>query len=424
MPAPPTIQLRFPAGINNRAPETKLPNGTARGMVNLDISDGVLALRHGRTLLYPDVGIHSLWSHDGLDFALYVQNDTLYYLGEAGERTVLREGLQPREMSYTHVNGRVYYSNGVDTGCVTAMGTTQSWGVETPRDVYQATAATGGGLPAGEYQVSLTFVAGKEESAAPPSQLVTVDDNGSIVLTGLPSAASPDVTALRVYVSNANDPRLFHARDVALGMPSVTLVAGSRGRALDTQFLLPAPPGRFLLAKNGRIFSASGRLLRWTESLRYGLYDPANNYLVAAKPITALTSPDGPGLTLYIGTATKTYVFQGDDIADARLVSAAHTGIAQGSVVMAPHEMLGLEGITYACPVWIGTNGLFYVGTRDGILPLNKGAAATVYGKTAAMLMEHDGSLRYIAAGAGGKTSGLAVSDRVVARVVEIGNDE
>lgn len=415
------VGLSLAKGVANRTSEADTPPGAARAIINLDVLGSSLIVRRGRQTVYPGAGIHSLWSAPGLDFGLFVQDDTLYYFGESGEVAALRSGLHLRDVDYAFVGGNIYYSNGVETGCVTAGGVHRPWGVATPDDSYTAAFTTDGGMDAGEYYVSLTYMAGREESGASLARAVQVPQNGGITLSQLPTNAPANATALRVYVSPANDPRLFHARDVALGMDGVAINAGPRGKLLDTSFLVPAPPGRFVMAMNGRIFSASGRYLRWTEALRYGLYDPANNYLTAPRAITALAAPERPGFVLFVGTSEKTYVYQGDDIASATMVTAKHVGIIPGSVAMVRHDALDIQGVTYDCPVWLGTNGVPYVGTEVGVLPLSKTAVSKVYGKVASAFFDMDGAARYIAAGTGGKQSSLAVKDRLVARVVELG---
>ena len=417
------VSLAFRGGINNRSPEAKVPLTSARMLINLDLdADGAVGTRAGRTLTLAGAGIHSMWSTPEIDFALYVQDDELLLYDDTGANAVMRSGLQLREMSYTFVNGQVHYSNGVDTGRVSAMRTASSWGVETPSPSFVVAGAMPGGLTAGEYGVTLTYMSGAEESGAPEPDVCVVSAGGGIALSNIPQPNSPNVTAIRVYVTAPDDPRYFHCRDLAVGMTSVTLGAFSRARLLNTHFMQPAPAGKYLTVKNGRIFSAQGKLLRWTEPVRYGLYNPATNYIALPSVVTGIGHLATEGLHMFIGTMKKTYIYQGSDIDTASLVGAAHVGVVPGSMAMVDAEALHLEGINYRCPVWLGTNGAFFVGTQPGILPLNKSVAATVYGKSAVLLRERGGGVQFIVAGRGGRKPGLGISDRAIARVIEIGN--
>ncbi|MES2347031.1 MAG: hypothetical protein V4641_05605 [Pseudomonadota bacterium] len=412
------ITLDFKGGVNNLAEQTAMPSGTARAIINLDLVSGVPSLREGRQLRYPSASTYSLWSHPMLTFGLFMEADALKLLHESMQVDVLRSGLQTRDRHYAFVNNRVYHSNGVDTGIVTQDGVLRPWGVECPADTYTLTASAGGGLPGGEYRVALTFLRGNEEGGAFEPQTVVLIEGHGITVGALPAPVDTSITALRVYASSADDPRLFHVRDVAIGMPSVSIGAGGRGRRLDTVGLLPAPPGQYLLAKNSRLFSGSGRLLRWTESLRYGLTDPVNNVMPMPEDITGLGAPSDEALTLYVGGVNKTFLLQGTDMADVKLRSVMHTGIVPGSLLHIDPEDLNLQGVTDRCPVWLGSDGLFYVGTSTSRIPLNQGVAATIYQKAAAAFVEIEGRQRLIVAGRGGRKADLAIKDRAVARVV------
>jgi len=415
------IALAFAKGVDNRSEETKLGAAFARAMVNIDLNNGVPSARAGYSSVYADTGIHSLWSHPAIDFALFVQNGDLYYFGDNNERALLRSGMHDREMSYAYAAGRVYYSNGVETGSVTATGIARAWGLPTPPQPTSATVETTGGLDAGEYLVTLTYVSGQEESGAADPVRATIPQGGGITLSGIATPADSSVTAIRVYMSDANDPRLFHIRDLAVGMPSVTLGVAPRGRLLDSLYLAPFAASEHLLAAKGRIFGSHGRVLRWTESMRYGLYAPSLNYMVLPQPITAIAAADTADFSVFIGTATKTYLLRGDDVSSASLTAALHSGIVPGSTVMVPHEALNLEGIAVNCPVWMGTNGLIYVGTPVGALALNKKAATTLYSKVAVLYTETDSSARFTMAGRGGRAADLSFKDKVTARVIEMG---
>lgn len=411
------IPLTFTLGINNVAKESKLPDGAVRSMINLDLVGDVPTMREGRNLVYPGTGMHSLWSHPLIQFGLFVEGTDLKTIHESMDTAVIKSGLSPRERSYEFFANRVYHSNGVDTGIVNQAGVASPWGVESPKDTYTLAPAAGGGLPAGEYRVALTFLAGGEESGAYQPQFVVLSEGDGIVIDQLPAPIDTGVTALRVYVSPANDPRLFFVRDVAIGMSTVTIGAGGRGDLLDTLGMVPMPPGRYLLGKNSRIYSASGRLLRWTESLRYGLHDPVNNYMPVPETITGIGSPFDGNFSLYIGGTSKTILLQGTDISDAKVASVMHIGMVPGSLIHLDADALGIDGITMRCPVWMGTNGMFYVGTSQSAMLLNKGVAGNIYQQAAAAYFEQEGLQRFVVAGRGGRKADLAIRDRAVARV-------
>lgn len=412
------ITLSFARGINNTARETALPDGAIRSAINLDIVSGVPSVREGRTLIYPSTSSHSLWSHPLLDFGVFVEGTNLRRLHSTLQVDTLHSGVQPRAMHYEMVAGRAYYSNGLDTGIIDPLGNVMPWGIECPNNSYGVQAVSGGGLHAGEYRVALTFLRGQEEGGALAPQTIVLTEGEGIQLSSLPAPTDSTVTALRVYLSNADDPRCFHVRDVALGMSSVTLGMGPHGRLCDTLFLTPMPPGYFLKLKLGRIFHAYGRFLRWSEALRYGLYDPVHNYLPFPSTLTGIGSPENNRLQLYIGTQDKTYLLDGMDMRDAKIAALIHTGIVPGSLVHLDPSDIQHDNVNVRCPVWLGTNGNIYCGTESGATVLNQTAAAMIYQKAAATFYQVEGQWRYLVAGRGGRKADLALTDKVVARVV------
>lgn len=413
------VPLSFAKGIDNRSMEADLRPGFFRDVVNLDIQGSDVAQRAGRTKWISGTDVHSLWGNDLIDFGLYVDGTTLNLLDPTGIVEPLVNGLQKRDMYYAYVAGRVYYSNGIDTGSITQNGVVRPWGIPTPTQTFDVAVTATGGMDPGTYMVTMTWFQDGEESGAPEPLVIEVPAGGGIALTNIPQYTNAQ--SARVYVSAPGDTRLFHNRDLPNGMTSVNIAAGNRGRPLDTLLHMPMGGCTRLHAAKGRIFAASGKLLRWTQPLRYGLTNRSTDYIKAPDAITAIGSPDVDSFVMYVGTAKKTYRLSGDDVNSVSLTAAAHVGVIPGSMVQVPGDALGLEGILYNMPVWLGTNGLFYAGSTSGIIPLNKKAVTNVYGKVAATYMERDSSRRYVAAGANGKTSGLAITDKMVARVVQLG---
>lgn len=415
------LPIRFEGGVNNRSQSTKIGEGYVAVAENVDIDkDGVPTRRDGYACVNALLGAHSLWSHDLLSYGLVADRNTLYKVATDGSTTVLVTGLNGTELSYAMIGRHVRWSNGVQTGQLDLMGNPAPLGVETPLPSFVVQALSNGGMAAGRYGVTMTFAdAKREESGAPDTVFVDVPDGGGIKVMNVPPALEGIAVEARIYITGANGTELFYASSTLPGAPSFAIAAGMLGRPLTTQFCDPFPPATHLFAKGGRLFGAVGRVLVWSEPVYYGLYRPTTNMVPLPDDITMIAAPDTQAFILYVGTKDKTFVLRGDSINEAEISSANAAGVISGSMVMAPHEVLRLDRVLSAVPVWAGADGVPYAGTEMGVMPLSDKFVYPIYDKAAAALVQLDGRNRYILSGRGGSPSPLAVSDVVTATVTE-----
>lgn len=414
-----TVPVTPIRGVDNRAHEAKVAAGFVREAVNIDIgTEGSFARRPGYTKQVDAAGANSLWSCREIGFGLYVAGGTLYAMWSADYVVPLAD-VSAGDMHYAFMAGRVYYSNGTDKGCVTPQGEYMDWGVERPSATFAVAPADTGALYAGRYQVTLTYMtASREESGAPESFFVDVPEGGGIALSAIPQPLSPEVLAVRVYMSQPNGEQCFYARDIPVGMTDVILGQFQRGKPLDTQFLAPIPAGKYLLAYKGRIFIAQGKYLFFTDSLRYGQYHETKGYIKFGEEITGVAAPEGAGANIYVGTKTKTYALRGGTIDDISVSVAVHEGIVPGSVITVPGELFGVQGLTTPVPVWLSTNGQFKMGSIQDVVPIrDRNLATDIPGKAASLFFDRDGNKMAMFSFFGGKTNALAVRDRAAARV-------
>lgn len=413
-----TVPLSFGRGVANRARPEKTPPGYVRIAQNVDLAaDGAASRRDGYALFSELAGAHSLWSHAELGFGLVGDASKLYRVDTVGALTPLAVGLSGAPIHYCATAIGVYWSNGTQCGSVGYDGTYGEWALSTPSS-FQVTAAVTGGLDAGTYGVTLTFVdVDGRESGAPASKFVDVPSGGGILVT---VSDAPDFAAVaaRVYVTTANGSELQYAVSVELGGQCVIGVS-PRGRRLGTQFLCSFPAVAHPLLKNGRLMGAVGRMVVWSEPQRYGLFNPQKNYLqVRGDNVTMLASPDSQRFMAYIGTAKRIYIFQGDAIETATLSVVSHVGVVPGSMTMVDSAVLKLAGVTGWVPVWVDQRGIPYAGTEAAPVALHDLFAYPIYDSAAAFFDESGGDSRYIVSGRGGRPSPVTFSDSVVATVV------
>lgn len=417
------VHLSFAGGVDNRSHLAELPAGFVRKAENVEIDErGVGGLRDGYALWVALPGAHSLWDHPLLTFALVADASSLYRLDEDGTLTALATGLNGSRLSYAVIGRHAYWSNGVQTGRVDLLGTAAGWGVETPLPSFGVSAVANGGLFAGRYGVSMTFTnAVGEEGGAPETEWVDVAEGAGIQVSGVPVSGDGLATAARIYVTSANGTELFHATTVAPGTAVVMIGAGQRGKQLATQFCEPFPPAGHLLAKAGRLIGAVGRRLVWSQALYPGLWRPTQNSLTLPDEITMVAAPDSPQFVLYVATRKRVYVLQGESIDTASLSVACAAGAQPGSMAMLPAEVLHMDGVLTPTPLWAGTDGVPYAGMVSGVVPLTDKFVYPIYDQAAAGFVQQGGLSRFIVSGQGGKTSGLAMGDRVSAEVIQAG---
>ena len=423
MPTPKPIPLSFAGGVDNRAHATRLEPGFVREADNVEIdAQGIGRTRDGYALWVDLPGAHSLWTDELLTFALVADAGALYRVDDDATCTELVGELNGTPLSYAAIAGRVRWSNGVQTGQVALDGTPMPLGVETPLPSFGVTASAGGGLFAGTYGVAMTFTnAAREEGGAAETVYVDVPEGGGIQITDVPTDAAGVATEARLYATSTNGTDLLYAGSAVPGAAHFLIGAASRGRMLTTQFGEPFPAATCLLARNGRLMGAMDRDLVWSMPLYYGLTRPSQHSLRLPDTILMLAAPDADGFLLYVGTAKRTYVLRGDSIDRCALKKANGTGVVPGSMVMMPPEAIALDGVDVPCPVWTGSDGVPYIGTPGGVMPLSKHFAYPVYDQAAAVHIEQNGLSRYIVAGRGGRTAGLAMGDYASAEVIDAG---
>lgn len=422
----------WPGGIDNTSKEAKLRPGTVRGAENVDFdNDGVPNRRQGYVQLEALPGLHSLWAHPLYPFMLGATPTQLQSWDAGLERVALVALTAPREpLSFGFAGGRVYWSNGVDSGLLLADGTPRAWCTETPRSAPLLAVNTGaGGLEPGTYQVSQTFIDDLgRESACPLPSTITVANGEGIDLSAIAQPTDPDVAYVRIYASRANGAFVEAVADLPVGVTTFALGVGARGRTCDTVGLDPMPAGHLVRMGGLRQFVATGRMVRWSPAGYPGLTRTAKAYtLYDEAPVLLEQAGQATGAGWYVATSKRTWYMAGPDPAEWNKAIAYGHGAIAGSAGVAEGKDLGV-GAQGPVPYWMATNGVLVAGLPSGqVVPVTAphyradGAGATR--GASALRTDGNGLNHVIMLLRNARTSGdrLGATDEVSAEIVRNG---
>lgn len=418
-------------GTNNLSQETALSPAHLREAINLDLDRD----RKGRTrpgygaVIVPTTLGHSLWTHDHFPFALYADGHELRRMGTDETTALVTDGLAAgMPVSYDLINDRAYWSNGVQRGMVTADGDAMDWCSPSPGG-QPLLAATGvGALSPGVVKVAVTFVdAIGRESGATLAAEIELTAPGGVALSAIPQPTDPNVTRIRIYSSCDGDPTLFLHETVTVGTLSAALLGKPEGRALDTQFLEPMPAGQLVCELSGRLIVARGRHILFSQALRYGLYNPAKDWLAVSKHVDVMepvgTGTDGAGL--FVSFGERTHFLGGRDPKDWSPNPVYGAGAVPGSSARMSAKHWGFNSAA-TVPVWLARNGFPVVGLPGGsVVPINESVYAAAVGERAAALFrEAEGLYQYIVAQRDASAPRMAVTDRAVARTYRYNTED
>ena len=299
----------LPTGMNNRVKDHAVPDGQYRNAVNIDFDDegNIQFPRIGSSKVYAGTDCHSWYQfEDSFGAGIFIEGAELKRLNSNNTVTALKTvGNQP--MSYCQVNGVVYFSNSAVTGRY-RDGQVIEWGIPTPFNQLNVSARNKGGLHAGIYLVTLTWLSNGEESGADISRSVTVEEGGGIRLTNFPSSPA-FVEQVAVYVSSPNGSELYLYDEYPSDIQVVDVQYFIGDAMLETQFAIKPQVRTGLTVHSGRIYWIDGQLVRCTMPHNF-LLQEALAYFVFEEPVTNIISTQGP---LFVTTELGIYQVSGID---------------------------------------------------------------------------------------------------------------
>lgn len=343
-------------GINNKLPpyalHVKDKGDYLADAINLDVDNaGRLRSRKVAALVQALTAPHSL--HRTTDGAFYMVRASALYvvtLPAYGETLVAILTSNDR-MSYVEYDDSLYYSNGTDSGRITA-GVAYPLGLPTP--AAPALTADSGTMPAGKYQVCVSYVNAVtgEEGGVSAASTFSLSAEGGLRVT-LP-AATPGATHVNVYVSDINGSVLRRAAAVATGVAYAYVEVKPTGREANRRYEVPLPAGELFLM-NGMLCSFKGDEVFEGIAYRPGYYVPLNHREAEGGRIRlpgAISNVVPTQNGAYV-VADKTYWFAGAQMTKAeRVVDLLPYGGVPGTAFISPDDKtvgwFGKEGVVVA----------------------------------------------------------------------------
>jgi hypothetical protein len=304
--------------------------------LNVDISDALsVSRRKGYSAPVTAAVDRDLWAAGSI--CLGVGSNALKRVHPDYSTTTLRSGLTAsRALSYTAVGDRVFYSNGVELGCV-QNGASRTWGLAVPGT--PVAAATAGALRAGRYQYAVTYLRSDgQESGAGKAGTIELTAAGGIALSAIPVSTDPSVAYKIVYATSVGGETLYRTGLIANAATTYVIDEVRAGASpLVTQFLSAPPAGDFIAHWNGWLLVASGTRLYPSEPYAPELFD-----LRRAVPFLdniTMVAPVDEGV--WIGTGTQVIWLTGASPEAWKYRVAAEYGVIPGTLSYTESELLG-----------------------------------------------------------------------------------
>lgn len=334
MAAPKNPTFTSFAGIRNTLEPERLhvmptrddPTTDLVAAVNVDLDNSGLPSRRAGTSLKRAGAAHSLWAQG--DMCIFAAGTSLMRLYPDYSSEVLNTGLTADSpVSYVEVNGRIYWSNGHESGVI-AAGASRSWGMEVPAQ--PGLSAVGGQLSPGQYQCVVTHVRNdsQESGAGLPAVLALSADGGIRVTWALPN--DPTIELARVYLSTPDGTVLYLADECPIDDLYTEIASCAFAVPLNTQWQDKPPSGHLLAYANGRIYIAEGPFIFATTALGYEYVDLRDFLAIDGTRVRVLIGVEGG---LFAATDNAAVFLRGKDFASIEMTYVSSKGGVEGSAL-------------------------------------------------------------------------------------------
>ena len=373
----------FPGGMNNRQPSHALPEGTVRNIVNCDVSNGGTAKRRrGYTKVYSGLG--TKFGYDCPAGRYFVEGPNIMKFNSDNTATVIWAWVTGTYCTFFYIDGVLYFSDGV-VSLKIINDLIYYWGMAPPPAPVVST--TAGAYDAGTYQAAYCWVdANGVESGASPVVTVLAGENSGFIFSSLPSRVDMQAVALRIYLSTANGSELYHVADTLSASHTVLAGRYDSGTPLESDQIMPAPPGRIIRHYNARMWVADADGVAWySDPLQPDRFRRDHNYQLWSLPL-ALMEPTTDGI--WFATAKETWFYVGDPELGFQEIKKFDYGAVLGTGKQLPDGNV----------MWQSTRGAIKAGPSGECANVQEANVAVDTAESGATLIrEQDGLKQFIA---------------------------
>jgi hypothetical protein len=274
--------------------------------------------------------------------------------------TEIVSGLEDDEpVQFLEHEGQIWWTTTSYAGRITAAGVPHNWGMQIPPTPTLGAAA--GALPAGRYQVTVTYAdASGIESAAPQAAAIQMSGTQAITVTLTPN--DTNATHVRVYATEADSDAFYHVKTVAVGDLPTTLTSCAVSLfPLSTHHMRGPIPGSGLFAFNRTLFTFRGKWAFPSSEYSQHIFDPMHAALYVAAPIRAAAGVSGG---FWLATERGLFFLRGDSLANLTVTRKDYEYYARGALIL-PGGKLPSLGTQDLVALFVNQNGPV-AGTSDG----------------------------------------------------------
>lgn len=226
--------------------------------------------------------------------------------------------------------------------------------------------AGSGSLEQGAYGVAVSWLRGGLESGTSEIKHVEVGPAGSLDVT-MPFCMDETVTAARLYMTERNGAELRRVGDYPVAAVNVILpTIPALGDLPQFRHLSPMPTGDFLKYWRGRLITAKGNVIRFSESMAYHVHDERHAFVQLPQRVTFIEPVDGG---LWVGQVDHVIFLAGTTLAELSIQRKSSRAPVPLSAVQVHADQVAADLAPggAAVVVWLAENG-YVVGTASGAI--------------------------------------------------------
>jgi hypothetical protein len=381
----------------------RVPDGFLLDSVNVDVSaGGLISLRPGFEKVYSGTAVNGVLSLN--DKLIIADAGNLVEFNTATNSSRILRTIQGG-IAGDVLNDRLYFCTGNEALEYDGK-EIRPWGVPAVMIQPAVYGSPGGSLEYGYYKIAMTLTdAWGREGGTDQPLIIRVRDKLVITIPAIPDGYSANL-----YVSHVEGQTLY-LQGAGLQAGVIELAALRDDTAqLETSGLRPPTAGGRVVAHNGVLLIASGRVLEITQPLRPHLVNRVSGFVQFPVDIGEVMSDRR---TVFV-SADHTYALSGVDTSDISQRVVSETTAIPGTAVRLPDNESG----ACAC-AWMTQYGQA-ISSDAGLLFPNKKHYAPALGTSGASgVSDHNGNQTIITAMRGrSKRNGLAVSDFYTSQVI------